>query len=257
MRRHDVLVFLLVALAASIFAVLGRWAGSAVFGSRSLREAIVPWSKGTGRCRAARAAGGIAGWYIGVVVVAILGVSMAGVVTIDEKSMRVNVAHDGPAERAGIRKGDRIVGVEDQRIGDWDQLRRVIGQRKGEATRVTFERDAVQSVAVTTPTAEGKILVGPYTETRSAGVGEALGIGLSLPFEVVSTAFRGFAHFFRGQRVEMSSAVAVVTEANKQSSFGTALKFGAALASYIWPLVILVNIGLAFVQAYSGRRAHA
>jgi len=59
----------------------------------------------------------------------------AGAVSVDE------VLADGPAARAGLRAGDRIVGVDGVPIGDVDTLHRVLGgERIGRSVRVELLR---------------------------------------------------------------------------------------------------------------------
>lgn len=65
------------------------------------------------------------------------GLSRASAVAVDE------VVAAGPAERAGLREGDRIVGVDDLPVGDVDALHRMLGgERIGRAVRLDLLRGA-------------------------------------------------------------------------------------------------------------------
>lgn len=85
-----------------------------------------------------------------------------------------------PAEKAGLRKGDRIISVNDVRIGYWHELTRELEEGKDEPLRLVFRRnDQFESIelnpairdlidgrlmnASVTPDDEGKIGIGPQS----------------------------------------------------------------------------------------------
>lgn len=251
--------FMFGASASVVMLVLGRWAASASFGGRRLRDALAPWAKGGGSGRPiACAGGGIVGWYLGAAIAIALGMMIAGTTAYDETSMRVRVSPGGPAARAGIRDGDRIVAVEGEPINHWDQLQTIIGKRPGEVTRLTVERAGAQTAVIVVPEAKpgdrARILVGPYAETRSIGAGEALGIGLVEPFVVVKSTAKSVVRIFTGrERAEMTGPVGIVQEVSKTGGIAIGMKLAGAIMSYVWPAISLVSLCLAFIR----RRAPA
>jgi regulator of sigma E protease len=63
------------------------------------------------------------------------------------------VLPDGPAARAGLRPGDRVVDIDGREVATFDDLRREIAQRPGKATRVTYERAGKLAHTTITPAA--------------------------------------------------------------------------------------------------------
>jgi len=64
------------------------------------------------------------------------------------------VAHDMPAERAGLRPGDRIVRLDDVPIHDWRDIQRVASSIPGKSVVVSYERGGAESSVRLTVSAE-------------------------------------------------------------------------------------------------------
>jgi regulator of sigma E protease len=55
-----------------------------------------------------------------------------------------HVLKDSPAEKAGIRKGDKILKIDGREIDTWQNLALMIGSNPNETLRVVYERDGKQ-----------------------------------------------------------------------------------------------------------------
>src|SRR5690606_19135291 len=78
---------------------------------------------------------------------------MIGVTASAERALEVvEVLPDGPAGRAGVEAGDRIVAVAGERLRDWPHYDRVaLGFRAGEPVDMVLERDGTTVVRTVTP----------------------------------------------------------------------------------------------------------
>jgi regulator of sigma E protease len=204
---------------------------------------------------AARGVAGVAGWYLASAMLIAMCFLSRGEVVLDETSMRVHVNPIGPAGRAGVRDGDRIVKVAGEPIRSWDQLRSVVGKGNGEAIPVEIERGGqMLALDVTPEGAPPKMLVGPWNEKRSVGVGHALAYGLVQPAKVVATTFRALWRIVAGsEHPELMGPVGIVKETSSatRDGFATGLLLAALLASYALPLVAF---GSALYEILARRR---
>jgi len=76
------------------------------------------------------------------------GLQIESAIQVDE------VMPEGPASRAGLRNGDRIVSVDDTEVGDVDNLHRLLGRdRIGRRTRLDLLRGSVRSTVDLIPEA--------------------------------------------------------------------------------------------------------
>lgn len=73
------------------------------------------------------------------------------------------------AETAGLRSGDRIVAIEGNAITRFEELRRVVSERPGEALPISVERDG--RVMAFTVTPQAKQVPGLFSERRIGMIG--------------------------------------------------------------------------------------
>ncbi|MEK6683502.1 MAG: RIP metalloprotease RseP [Nitrospirota bacterium] len=99
------------------------------------------------------------------------------------------VGEDSPAKAAGIKPGDRIVSIGDQKISTWVQMTDIVRRNAGKALTVVVERDH-QTVPLTlTPalkTVEGED--GKTIEVGQIGIGKSprgVKIEAANPFEAI------------------------------------------------------------------------
>ena len=186
-------------------------------------------------------AGGPLANYLFASVLFFLGYMLGGRVDVDELSMKVSVADNGPAQLAGIRDGDRVVSVNDENITNWDQLKRAIGRHADEPIDVVIDRDGRMIHQKPIPGKkgekhEGKIQVGPHYTIVKVGLGEAAVLSVTEPPKVVYALVRGLARWVTGkEKAELSGPVGIVKETAGavKSGAGDTFKFLGALSAYL------------------------
>ena len=210
--------------------------------------------------------------YLFASVLMFFGFLLGGNQIVDETTMRVNTAPEGPAALAGVQKGDRILSVNGQSIADWDQLKKVVGGHAGEKVDLEIERGSERFHVTPTPIAaegetKGKILVGPYTAWQPVTAGQAAVLSLTEPPKVVYALVKGLVRMITFKdKPELSGPVGIVKETASAAKSGAHvyLKLLGALSAYLGgfnllPLPALDGGRLLFLlfEAASRRRADA
>ncbi len=215
-------------------------------------------------------AGPLANYFFASVLM-FFGFFLGGNQIVDETSMRVNIAPEGPAAQVGIQKGDRIVAVNGQGIRDWNHLKTVVGTHPGEKVDIEIERKGEHLHLFPTPMGEGdmkgKILIGPYTEWQAVTAGQAAVLSVTKPPKVVYELVTGLARVLSlKEKPELSGPVGIVKETASAARSGAHvyLTLLGALSAYLGgfnllPLPALDGGRLIFLlfEAASRRRADA
>jgi regulator of sigma E protease len=71
-----------------------------------------------------------------------------------------SVLKDSPAERAGVRPGDRVVSVDGREVATWEQFFIAVGTKANREVRMIVERDGRRETLRVTPTPQTKYEVG-------------------------------------------------------------------------------------------------
>lgn len=216
-------------------------------------------------------AGGPLANYLFASVLMFFGFLLGGRTVVEETSMRVSVGPTGPAAVAGIQDGDRVIAVEGEAIGSWDQLKRVVGGKPGQAIDVEVDRGGERLHLKPVPNGGGehkaKIMVGPYVTVQPVTVGQASILAITEPPKVVIGLVKGLARMLSlKEKPELSGPVGIGKEIAAAAKDGahTYLKLLGALSAYLGgfnllPIPALDGGRLLFLgfEAASRRKADA
>ncbi len=154
----------------------------------------------------------------------------------------------GPADKAGIRRGDKITGVEGRPLSDADDLKNTLLGFKGKSIHLTIERDGQSKEVVCGVTQEAKIecyfsasaqenkayKLQPYT------VGSALAFGTSDAMEALVSNVKGLRKIFTGEEKATDSV---------QGPIGIAQIYGGIWDwARFWSITGLLSMVLAFMN---------
>jgi len=96
-----------------------------------------------------------------------------------------------PAERAGIRKGDRIVAINGRAVGEWDELAKAIKESDGSPLNIQIQRESQQLALTAQPVKKtGQNIFGEKIETWVIGIGSQVSIEKGNPSRALIRAFQ-------------------------------------------------------------------
>jgi len=114
--------------------------------------------------------------FLAVAVTAVVLMNSAEVPAFQSKPPVVGHVSPGtPAEKGGIRAGDRIVSVAGRDVPTWEQFFIAVGMRASQETPIVFDRDGQQMSIVVTPTPQtsydvGVIGVEPFSQPHVGSI---------------------------------------------------------------------------------------
>jgi regulator of sigma E protease len=222
-------------------------------------------------------AAGPAANYLFASILMFAGFVMAGHKVVEETSMRVSIATEGPARAADMRDGDRIVRVDGTSVDTWDTLKKLVGSHAGAPITVSVDRDGKELDIKVTPLPQGdkyagKILIGPYSRIVKVTTLEAARLSLTEPpkvvYELVHGLAKGISQRLSGKQddLEFLGPVGIfkLTSEVVQTGPGPTLQFLGMLSAYLGgfnmlPVPALDGGRLLFLafEAISRRRADA
>jgi membrane-associated protease RseP (regulator of RpoE activity) len=156
---------------------------------------------------------------------------------ITEPTLHVRVL-DGPAKRAGVEDGDRIVAVDGASVASFDEMRGRVQNARGPVT-LTLDRRGTPITRTVTPGANHRIGVESQPgERRSASFGEAAA-------SAGSVAFVARLYLRTGEkRASLMGPIGIVkaTATESASKIGPSFMLAALVAAWVWPVVLAFQI---------------
>lgn len=158
---------------------------------------------------------------------------MVGGKFLDPSSTNVEVVAGGPAARAEVIDGDRIVAVDDRQVTNWDELRKAISAHPGQKVDLTIERKGEIVHKFATPGAAGtesagRIQVSP--QPKSVTLGAAAWLSIREPPSMIVDIVKGLTTI---KMDDLSGPVGIVKETAKAIGMGpaSALRFLGLLSA--------------------------
>lgn len=162
------------------------------------------------------------------------------------------VVANSPADQAGLRPGDRLVGIGDQRSDDVQVLQRIIQTHPGQPLTLHFLRDGVERTVTVTPRPVhqgdqtiGRIGVGFGLEREKLGPVASIRLGVLHTYqEVVRTVTYLTLMLLRKLPFEIGGPVMIVQgiSAAARSGLADLLDYAAMLSIAIGLLNILIPL---------------
>lgn len=153
-----------------------------------------------------------------------------------------------PAYKAGIRKGDRIIEIENKPVEYFGDIRKILKGKKNEKVDITVLRNEVKKKLVVQLDSNGKMGVAPDVsrfkyETLDYGFFQSFGVGTKAAFSFLWTNIQGFKKLLTGK---------INPTKGLQGPVGIAVTYGTIFDRLgwlgFWQLTAMLSMILAFMN---------
>lgn len=154
-----------------------------------------------------------------------------------EPTTEVTVLGGSPAQRDGMKDGDRIVAIDQKPMTTWESVRAELGA-SAEPRTITIERGHQRLELEVTPTAERRIGVEQVPKRRDATFGEAVSKGFRTCFAPLRAVLPSF-----GTTTTLAGPVGIVkaSKGSGRDELGGLLALCVIYASFSWAAVVLFH----------------
>jgi regulator of sigma E protease len=155
------------------------------------------------------------------------------------------VTKDSPAEKAGLKEGDKIIRIDSIPVAYFQQFQTELEKFKNKKVELLVERGGAQVKLYPVISSESKLGFRAQSElvssTQKYNFGEAFGVGAKEALSVIPNQIKGFGRIFKGH-ISAGNAVS--------GPVGLAQWFGGYWDwERFWGLTGLLSMGLAFMNA--------
>lgn len=155
------------------------------------------------------------------------------------------VTKDSPAEKAGLKEGDKIIKIDSTPVAYFQQFQAELEKFKNKKVELLVERGGKEVKLYPVISSESKLGFRAQSElvssTQKYNFGEAFGVGAKEALSVIPNQIKGFGRIFKGH-ISAGNAVS--------GPVGLAQWFGGYWDwERFWGLTGLLSMGLAFMNA--------
>ncbi len=187
-------------------------------------------------------AGPLMNFFLPVVIFFLIFMTV-GVSSPSDKPVLGEVIPDQPAAMAGLQKGDLVLSIDGETVGEWDDIVRLVRKADGSPMKIAYSRDGETRQATVIPVRdkqEDRMVVGVMNalDIRKPGVIEAAQTAIWKTGYVIYHMLGGLVQIFTGEAAaELAGPLGVM------QMTGTVAKLGfAALVNFA--ALLSLNLGI-------------
>ncbi|HJV46708.1 MAG TPA: RIP metalloprotease RseP [Bacillota bacterium] len=202
---------------------------------------IAPWdrqfgSKTISQRALAIVAGPVANFVLAFVLLTVMALSYG---TPTNDPVLGKIAENGPAQKAGLQEGDRILKIENQDVGSWTQIVDIVSHSPEKKLTFFIERNREQySISLVTDKVENVGKVGVYPPLSRSPM-PSLKYGAETTWQFSTLIFKGLGMLVTGKVAmdELSGPVGIFNYTYEAAEKGVAILLK-------WSAILSVNLGI-------------
>ncbi len=197
--------------------------------------------------------------YLAAVAIAVAMLATVGLPQADPAPVAGEILPGSPAERAGLRAGDRVLALDGKPIGSWDEMVAAVQASPGRPVELTVRRagappEAPPELARATPDDRGgvgQLGVRPSLVMVRSGAAEALALGVRRTNAQAASILGGLAQVVTGrQKAELRGPLGIAQEMARSARAGA-----RQFVMMLWFIsVVLALFNLLPIPALDGGR---
>jgi regulator of sigma E protease len=176
------------------------------------------------------AAGSLMNFLLAILILALIFMTQGLPVLTPEGIPRLTTVIDklvpgGPAEKAGLLPGDKVIAINGQETNDWLKMTEIINARPEQQITLTVsragQRREIQVVPLRDEQGRGKIGIYPVQETKRLNLFSALATGTKYTIQVIALIVNFLSQMIFGQApADLGGPVRIVWEINQAAAMG-------------------------------------
>jgi regulator of sigma E protease len=166
--------------------------------------------------------------------------------TADNSPMIGEIIPGSPAEKAGLKSGDKIVAIDGQNVKEWTELVKLIHSQPEKELTFNIERNGQNLNYKITPQLDpenniGLIGISPKTYWQKASPLKAIGLALERTWQIIALTFSAIIQMFTGKigAGDVAGPVGIVQLIGESARFGLV---------YLVNLTALISINLGLLN---------
>jgi len=202
---------------------------------------IAPWnrqfgSKTIGQRAAAIFAGPAANFILAFILLTVMALSYG---TPVNQPILGQISSGGPAEKAGLQQGDKIIRVNNKTVNNWEEIVAIVSKSPGEKVTFTLERNGKpMEISFITDNVENVGKIGVY-QPLSKDFLLSLKYGADTTWQFSTLIFKGLGMLVTGKvsMEELSGPVGIFNYTYEAAERGVAMLLK-------WSAILSVNLGI-------------
>ncbi|MTI48029.1 MAG: RIP metalloprotease RseP [Firmicutes bacterium] len=168
------------------------------------------------------AAGAIMNFLLAIVIFSLIAFNVGAITTTVDK-----LDESLPAYQSGMRAGDKIINIDGENIGSWEEIVTLINMSNGEEIKVTVDREGatktfnIKPVVEETDAEGNNIIIGIYPRV-SRSFGDIIKAGIQKTFFFVGLMFEFIGRLFHGNvgANDVAGPVGVISLVGEAAQYG-------------------------------------
>ena len=166
-----------------------------------------------------------------------------GIHTFKDIPVAGSVLEESSAARAGIKAGDKIISINEEKVERWEDIGRIVSDKAGRVLSVVIDSEGVKKTVTVIPkdNGEGRAIMGitPSVEKEDVSLDRAVSLGAERCVYILKIMVAGLADILAGAEAGVAGPIGVARMAGTVADSGMTALFA---------FIALLSLNLGFLN---------